>query len=88
MNTITIEKNWTELKGKIKAQWSKFNDEEVESFKSDLGKLSGKIEKVYGIAKENADRQFGDFKKSVQSLIGPDAGPADAAKDTKDTKLN
>jgi uncharacterized protein YjbJ (UPF0337 family) len=59
MNTNTdlnamIEKNWSEVKGKIKSKWDKINDEEIESVKSDLGQLSGKIQKAYGIAKERA----------------------------------
>ena len=61
--------NWTELKGKIKSKWDKFSDEEIESFKADLSLLTGKIEKVYGVAKEHADRQYDEFKKSVRSLI-------------------
>ncbi len=74
MNTKTIEKNWTELKGKIKSKWGKFNDEEVESIKGDLTLLAGKIQKVYGIAKDHADRQYDEFKKSVHALIGENAG--------------
>jgi uncharacterized protein YjbJ (UPF0337 family) len=69
MNTKIIEKNWTELKGKMKAQWSKLNDEELESVKGDLNLLVGKVETAYGVAKDHADRQFNDFKKSVKSLI-------------------
>jgi uncharacterized protein YjbJ (UPF0337 family) len=79
MNAKTIETNWTELKGKIKAKWGKFNDEEVESLKSDLSQLAGKIQATYGIAKDQAEHQFEEFKKSVQSLTGQDA-PAAGAK--------
>jgi uncharacterized protein YjbJ (UPF0337 family) len=74
MNTQTIEKNWAELKGMIKTKWGKFNDEEIETLKGDLSQLAGKIEKSYGIAKEHADRQYEDFKSSVNVLIG--AAPA------------
>jgi uncharacterized protein YjbJ (UPF0337 family) len=70
-NTNTIEKNWTELKGKIKTKWGKFNDEEVEGFKSDLNLLAGKLQKTYGIAKEQADHQFEEFRKSVHLLLDP-----------------
>jgi len=74
MNTETVEKNWAELREKIKAKWSKFNDEEVDGAKGDLSQLAGKIQTVYGIAKDHADRQFEEFKKSVLSLIGQEAG--------------
>ena len=71
--TKSVEKNWTELKGKIKSKWSKFSDEEVESIKSDLNQLTGKVQKVYGVAKENAERQYDEFKTSVKSLLDQDA---------------
>ena len=72
MDTKTIEKNWAELKGKIKSKWNKFSDEEIESIKGDLNQLAGKVQKTYGIAKDQADHQYEEFKKSMQSLIGQD----------------
>jgi uncharacterized protein YjbJ (UPF0337 family) len=74
MNTKAIEKNWAEIKGQVKSKWTKFNDEDVESVKGDLSQLSGKIQKVYGIAKDHADRQYDEFKKSVQSLVTLEIG--------------
>jgi hypothetical protein len=68
MDTNLIEKNWLELKGKIKIQWSKFNDEEVEALKDDLSLIPWKIQKVYGVAIDLAEAQYQEFKKSVQEL--------------------
>ncbi len=75
METKMIEKNWTELKGKIKARWSRFNDEEIESLKGDISQLTAKIQKTYSLAKVEADRQFEDFKKTVASLISKEETP-------------
>jgi uncharacterized protein YjbJ (UPF0337 family) len=69
MDTQTIEKNWFEVKGRMKARWTKFSDEELESVRGDINQLSGKIQKVYGVAKEQAEHQYEDFKKSVSTLI-------------------
>lgn len=80
MNNAMIEKNWTELKAKIKSQFGKFSDSEIDGFKSDLSQLGMKIEKTYGLSKDVAERQFSDFKKSVQSLIGSDDASANHAK--------
>lgn len=73
MNTQTIEKNWTELKGRIKSKWSKFNDLDMENIKGDFNGLADKVQKAYGIAKDQADHQCDEFKKSVQSLLGQEA---------------
>ena len=70
MNSKNIESNWAELKGKILSKWSKFNDAELESVKGDLNQLAAKIQKTYGIAKDQADRQLDEFKTTVRTLIG------------------
>ncbi len=72
MNMKLIEKNWSELKTVIKNKWDKFTDEDVESFKADLTRLTSKVETTYGIAKEQAERQFEEFKHSVKSLLEHD----------------
>ena len=73
MNSSTIEKNWADLKIKIMSKWGKFNDKEVEGVKNDLSLLVGKIQKVYGIAKYHADRQYDEFRKSVREFIAHEA---------------
>lgn len=67
MNTEILEGKWTELKGKIKTKWGKFNDDDIESFKGNLDQLVGKIEKTYGYAKDVAEKEYNDFKTSLQS---------------------
>lgn len=71
-----LEKNWAELKGKIQSQWIKFNEEDLERIKGDVTQVAAKIQKVYGVAKEEADRQFEDFKKTVQDLLHDDSSKA------------
>jgi uncharacterized protein YjbJ (UPF0337 family) len=81
MNAKTIETNWSELKGKVRGKWGKLTDQDLDNLKTDFGQLSGKIQKAYGIAKDQADQQFNDFKKSVESLMGHAESPiATAAK--------
>jgi len=67
-NQRVNEKNWPELKAKIKAKWSKMSDSDIEGFRTDLSLISEKIQKTYGFTKENADRQFKEFEASIQSL--------------------
>lgn len=69
MNTKQVEANWHEIKTSIKAKWDKFSDHDIEAVKSDLTMLGAKIQKAYGIAKEEADRQFEEFKKTASHLL-------------------
>ena len=65
MNTDTVQGNWTELKGKIKAKWAKFTDNDIEAFKGNLEQIAGKVQQIYGYAKEKAEQEYQDFKKSL-----------------------
>ncbi|MBL7717009.1 MAG: hypothetical protein JNL01_16210 [Bdellovibrionales bacterium] len=79
MDTQISEKNWAELKGKIKEKWSKFNEAEIESAKADLSSLGTSLQKTYGLAKEQADLQLDEFRKAVQALVSPVAAQAAAS---------
>jgi uncharacterized protein YjbJ (UPF0337 family) len=68
MNTQTLQNNWSDVKAKIKARWSKFNDSEIDGFKDNFDKMSAQIQKTYGISKEQAEKEFADFKQSLTSI--------------------
>ena len=72
MNTNTVHNNWSDIKAKIKTKWSKFSENELESFKGNLDKVSAQIQKTYGVAKEQAEKEFGEFKKTLQSMKTPE----------------
>lgn len=67
MDTNTSQSNWNEVKSKIKSKWSKFSDNEIDSLKGNLEALSDKIQKVYGYAKDRAEREYNEFKTSLKS---------------------
>lgn len=67
MNKDTIEGNWTELKGKIKAKWGKLTDNEINELEGHMDQVSGKIQKAYGLAKDKAEQEYKDFKDSLRS---------------------
>jgi uncharacterized protein YjbJ (UPF0337 family) len=69
MNTAMLEGNWKEIKGKIKSQWAKFTDDDVDELKGDLDQLAGKIQKIYGHTKEQAEIEFNSFRKSLASSV-------------------
>ena len=69
MTSNMIKNNWTEIKGKIKEKWDKFNDIEIERVKENLELISEKIQSLYGYAKERADQEFKEFKVSIESFI-------------------
>ena len=61
-----IERNWNELKGEVKRQWSKLTDEDVEIIKGKYAELLGLLQERYGHAKEQAEREINDWAKRLK----------------------
>ena len=69
MNSSIFQGNWTEIKGKIKTQWAKLSDDDLEAVKGNLEQITGKIQQVYGYGKEQAESEFNSFKKTLTSKL-------------------
>jgi uncharacterized protein YjbJ (UPF0337 family) len=61
-----IERNWNELKGEVKRQWSKLTDEDVELIKGKYTELLGLLQERYGHAKEQAEREINGWAKRLK----------------------
>jgi uncharacterized protein YjbJ (UPF0337 family) len=57
-NTDVAKGQWTELKGKIKSQWAKLTDNDVDSVEGNYEELKGKLQQVYGYSKEKAEEEY------------------------------
>jgi len=68
MNKDTAAGNWKELKGKIKQQWGKLTDDDLTVLEGTSDELSGRIQKRYGIAKEEAQKQVDSFRTTNRDL--------------------
>lgn len=62
MNTDRTAGNWKQLKGKIKEQWGKLTDDEVDQLEGKGEQLAGKLQERYGLAREEAERQAREFR--------------------------
>jgi len=67
LNKDTVSGDWKILKGKIKTAWGKLSDTDIDSLAGDITQLEGKIQKTYGLTKEEASKKFNEFKKSLSS---------------------
>ena len=61
MNWDRVEGNWKQVKGKVKEQWGKLTDDDLDVIAGKRDQLSGQIQKTYGIAKDEAERQIRDW---------------------------
>lgn len=54
MDWDRIEGNWKQFSGKVKEQWGKLTDDELDQVQGKREQLEGKIQERYGYAKDKA----------------------------------
>lgn len=64
MNNDRIQGRWKQLKGKVKEQWGKLTDDDLDVIAGRRDQLLGRIQQRHGLAKDEADRQVSDFERS------------------------
>ena len=65
MNWDQVEGKWKQLSGRVRQQWGKLTDDDLELVKGHRDELIGRIQERYGITKEEADRQVRDWQGSL-----------------------
>lgn len=63
MNKDEISGNWKQIKGKAKEQWGKLTDDDMTVIEGKRDQLVGKIQERYGYAKDQAEKEVGDWEK-------------------------
>jgi len=58
MNRDIIEGNWKQVKGRFKARWGKLTDDELDEAEGNYEALCGKIQKAYGLSREEVEREL------------------------------
>ena len=66
MNWDRIEGNWKQIKGKVHEKWGKLTDDHLDVVAGKREQLAGKIQEVYGIGKDEANRQIDEFAESMR----------------------
>ncbi len=67
MNWDRIEGNWKQFKGKVHQHWGKLTNDDLEVIDGQREELAGRIQKVYGISKDEAERQIERFSGGLDS---------------------
>ncbi len=65
MNWDQIEGNWKQFKGKVRTQWGKITDDEIDVIAGNREQLIGLLQERYGIAREKAEQEVRKFETSL-----------------------
>ena len=57
MNRDTLEGQWMQLKGKVRQQWGRLTDDEIDRMQGNAEMLIGRIQERYGQSREEAERE-------------------------------
>jgi len=66
MNWDRVEGGWKEFKGKVRQQWGKLTDDDIEKIAGKRTELEGRLQQHYGLAKDDANRQIDDWLNTMQ----------------------
>lgn len=62
MNWDRVKGDWKIFKGKVKEKWGDLTDDDIDMIEGQREQLVGRIQKSYGITRDEADRQVSDFE--------------------------
>ena len=65
MNWDRIQGNWKQVAGQAKSQWGKLTDDDLEVVAGRRDELAGRIQARYGVAREEAYRQLGEWTRKA-----------------------
>ena len=64
MNQDTLKGTWRQVTGKVKEQWGKLTDDDLDVIDGKREQLLGRIQERYGMARDAAEKQVRDFEKA------------------------
>lgn len=65
MNKDIFQGKWEELKGDVQSQWGRLTDDDLAEINGERTKLLGCIQKSYGVAKDEAEKQVKEWEDKV-----------------------
>jgi len=71
MNWDRVAGNWKQAKGKVKEQWGKITDDDLEKMAGKRDQLIGKIQNSYGIGKDEAEQQVKEWESKQKDTDYP-----------------
>jgi uncharacterized protein YjbJ (UPF0337 family) len=69
MNWDRIEGRWQETKGKIREQWGKLTDDDLDIIAGKRDQLVGILQRRYGETRDEMERQVREFEDRFETAV-------------------
>jgi len=61
MNWDTVKGDWKQFSGKVKEQWGKLTDDDLDRAEGKADQMIGLLQQRYGYAREKAEEEYNRF---------------------------
>jgi uncharacterized protein YjbJ (UPF0337 family) len=68
MNQDIFSGNWKQLKGKVKEQWGKLTNDDLDVINGQREQLAGQLQERYGYSRDTAESQIKEFEKRHSTM--------------------
>jgi uncharacterized protein YjbJ (UPF0337 family) len=65
MNTQTMKGNWMQLTGKMREQWGKLTNDDLDVIAGKRDQLVGRLKELYGRSTEEIEKEVAAFEKRM-----------------------
>lgn len=65
MSWESIKGGWMQLRGHVRMQWGRLNDDQLDVIEGRRDVLLGKLQETYGVSAEEAERQVSDWERET-----------------------
>ena len=72
MNKDVLQGKWREMKGKIKEQWGKLTDDDLDRIEGKGEQLLGLLQQRYGYARDKAEEEYRRFTEKYSRELETD----------------
>jgi uncharacterized protein YjbJ (UPF0337 family) len=67
MNRDVLEGQWKQLKGRVKQQWGRLTDDELDQLSGRYDELTGLIQERYGYSRDEAANELDMFLNNIDT---------------------
>ena len=75
MNWDIIEGKWKQAAGAVKTKWGKLTDDDLKAVGGKRDQLVGKLQEIYGLAKDQVEKQLAEFERDFRDPKPSDKQP-------------